>query len=138
MVIYQDTFASHATQSQKEDQQKLYPEILYSGQNDRDVYKQPWPDGEAERLPLEPSLKLRDHSPTGFSWSGTGSGCAQLALALLLDATLDPVKACAFYYEFKVTMVSGFEKEWMIFRTNILNWLELMEARDLASRQGKN
>ena len=35
-------------------------------------------------LPLEPSLKLVNHSPDGFEWGYPGSGPAQLALAILL------------------------------------------------------
>jgi hypothetical protein len=33
----------------------------------------------------EKSLKVRNHSPTGFSWGYGGSGPAQLALAILLE-----------------------------------------------------
>ena len=36
-------------------------------------------------LRLGPSLKVRNASPTGFSWGYGGSGPAQLALAILLD-----------------------------------------------------
>jgi hypothetical protein len=44
--------------------------------------------GFTESVPLTPdySLTLRNHSPTGFEWGYAGSGPAQLALALLLDA----------------------------------------------------
>lgn len=38
-----------------------------------------------EILPDE-SLKYRNHSPTGFSWGYGGSGPAQLALALTIEA----------------------------------------------------
>jgi len=37
------------------------------------------------RVPLPPQLRLRNHSPTGFSWGYGGSGPAQLALAILVD-----------------------------------------------------
>lgn len=33
----------------------------------------------------EKSLKLRNHSPTGFAWGYGGSGPAQLALAICLE-----------------------------------------------------
>ena len=46
-----------------------------------------WEDGK--RRQLEPRLDLRNHSPTGFSWGYLGSGCAQLALALLVDVLGD-------------------------------------------------
>lgn len=47
----------------------------------RDVYL----DGEC--LDPKPSQKYRNHSPDGFSWGYCGSGCAQLALAIMLELT---------------------------------------------------
>ena len=126
------------TQRRETDQDKLYPEIEYSGRNGHKVFRRVWPDGIAERLPLEPSLKLADHSPTGFSWGYGGSGPAQLALALLLDITSDPDKALSYYQEFKWSIVAGWGSTWTIFRSVILNWLKLMEERELIERQGKN
>ena len=120
------------------DEKKLYPEIQYSGRNGHDVFKRMWPDGTPERLPLEPSLKLANHSPTGYSWSYGGSGTAQLSLALLLDATSDPDKTKSYYQEFKWSIVAGWGREWTIFRSDILSWLKLMEQRELKERQGKN
>jgi hypothetical protein len=38
-------------------------------------------------LSPERSLRVRNHSPDGFSWGDNGSGSAQLALALLLELT---------------------------------------------------
>lgn len=120
------------------DDAKIYPETQYYGKNGHDVYKRLWPDGDPERLPLEPSLKLANHSPTGFSWGFSGSGPAQLALALLLDATSIPETALAYYQEFKQAIVAGwdFNGEWMIFRYDILNWLRLRQARNI--KLGKN
>lgn len=42
--------------------------------------------GQRELLP-GPSRRIWDHSPTGFEWGYGGSGPAQLALAILFDAT---------------------------------------------------
>ena len=122
----------------KTDRDKLYPETEYYGQNGHDVFKRVWPDGIPERLPLEPSLKLRNHSPTGFSWGYLGSGPSQLALALLLDATSDPEKAQNYYQEFKQQFVAGWEDGWIFFKSDILGWLKLMEQRELKERQSKN
>ena len=52
-----------------------------------------WETGEIwvdDKL-LDPanSQKVWNHSPDGFSWSYMGSGCAQLALALLLYAEVN-------------------------------------------------
>ncbi|WP_438424854.1 DUF6166 domain-containing protein [Aquimarina macrocephali] len=41
-----------------------------------------WVNGK--ELNLEKSLKLKCHSPTGFSWGYDGSGPKQLSLAILL------------------------------------------------------
>jgi len=116
-----------------DDQTKLYPEIEYFGRDGHDVFKKLWPDGEMERLPLAPSLKLRNHSPTGFSWGYAGSGPAQLALALLLDATSVPETAERWYQTFKSNLVAkwDFNGSWVIFRSDIRNWLQLMESREL-------
>ncbi|ELZ28716.1 hypothetical protein C474_14509 [Halogeometricum pallidum JCM 14848] len=63
------------------------------------------------REPLTPdrSLKLADHSPSGFEWGYAGSGPAQLALALLLDYTDDEDVALAEYMAFKDEVVSRLE-----------------------------
>lgn len=55
------------------------------------------------------SLKLINHSPTGFEW-GYG-GPAQLALAVLLDYLGDPKKARALYQSFKWDFVARFDYE---------------------------
>jgi hypothetical protein len=47
--------------------------------------KQVWVGGR-EVLP-ERSVRVRNHSPDGFSWGDGGNGSAQLALALLLELT---------------------------------------------------
>ena len=53
--------------------------------------------------PLSPnnSHKVRNHSPDGFSWSYSGSGPSQLALAILLEITNDANLALSNYQQFK-------------------------------------
>jgi len=83
-------------------------------------------DGDEGRpLPLEPSLKLRSHSPTGFSWGYHGSGPSQLALALLLDHTGNEDVALAHYEHFKRAFVScfGFGEGFVIASNAIEEWL---------------
>jgi hypothetical protein len=41
---------------------------------------------DSGRAPLPPCNEIRDHSPDGFEWGYGGSGPAQLALALCVDA----------------------------------------------------
>ena len=69
------------------------------------------------------SQKLINHSPDGFNWGYSGSGPAQLALGLLLDATHDPATAMRYYQDFKFDIVSGWGENWSITATEILDWL---------------
>ncbi len=62
---------------------------------------------DGKELPLAPSLRLRNHSPTGFAWGYSGSGPAQLALALLLWNGAGREEAQALYQSFKSQHVAG-------------------------------
>ncbi|MCK4909027.1 MAG: hypothetical protein KAS70_03945 [Planctomycetes bacterium] len=62
-----------------------------------------WLDGE--KLDLQRSLKIRNHSPTGFSWGYLGSGPAQLALAICIEL-YGARKATDFYQGFKEKYIS--------------------------------
>ena len=75
------------------------------------------------RLPLKPSLKVSNHSPTGFEWGYRGSGPAQLALALLLE--VDASLARRYYQRFKEEFVANFDyAKWEITHTEIENWIK--------------
>lgn len=63
---------------------------------------------------LNPRFDLARHSPTGFEWGYHGSGPAQLALALLCDATGDVQLACRNYQEFKRQVVGSFGDNWLL------------------------
>ena len=72
-----------------------------------------------EKLTPDRSLELANHSPSGFEWGYTGSGPAQLALALVLDYTDDEDVALAEYMAFKNEVVgrlecSGPEQRWRL------------------------
>jgi hypothetical protein len=70
--------------------------------------------------PLNPRHDLRNHSPDGFEWGYSGSGPAQLALAILADHLGDDARAQALYQEFKFTVVAGFQgDEWRMNSTAI-------------------
>ena len=60
-----------------------------------------WLNGKL--LDPKPSQKLRNHSPDGFSWGYCGSGCAQLALAIMLELTGKPDG----YQDFKSNVIAG-------------------------------
>ena len=61
---------------------------------------------DGKELPLAPSLKAHNHSPAGFSWGFSGSGPAQLALALLLYAGVSKHDAHCLHQTFKAQHVA--------------------------------
>jgi hypothetical protein len=61
---------------------------------------------EGDELELAPSLRLWNHSPTGFNWGYGGSGPAQLALALLLAAGVAPEHASDLHQRFKWEVIA--------------------------------
>lgn len=81
----------------------------------------------AKMLPLKDSLKVCNHSPTGFNWGYGGSGPAQTALAILLDLTGDAEKALKHYQAFKWEFVSGWGDRFSISETAIRAWLVVQE-----------
>lgn len=62
-------------------------------------------DGEPDRK-LDRRLDLANHSPDGFSWGYAGSGCAQLALALLADVMEDDGIAVRLHQQFKFAVIT--------------------------------
>ena len=91
---------------------KQTPETVYRGLRT--------PDGvvvtrDGEPLSPAPSQTIWNHSPDGFEWGYGGSGPAQLALGLLLDATGDERLAERLHNFFLRRVVVGFDKdEWQI------------------------
>lgn len=64
-------------------------------------------NGKGKTLNLEASLRVVNHSPTGFCWGYGGSGPAQLALAILLDHfNGDKERALALYQDFKFKVIA--------------------------------
>ena len=127
----------------KKEQDKNFPDTRYfahriSQCGHQPVYKQQLPDGEPTLLSPAPSQKLNNHSPYGFQWGYYGSGPAQLALALLLDATANPDVALAYYQQFKWDIVATWGEEWTLFSGEILEWLRAQEKRELGVRISKN
>lgn len=86
---------------------------------------------DGKRLSPRTSQALRNHSPDGFSWGFHGSGPAQLALALLLDVTGDPVVAEHWHQRFKADVVAEWPQDgdWMITSERIERWLRSARQR---------
>jgi hypothetical protein len=78
----------------------------------------------ADGRPLNLRHDLRNHSPDGAEWGYGGSGPAQLALALLADATGDEELAQRHYQRFKREVVAGFERDrFLITQAEIRCWV---------------
>jgi hypothetical protein len=83
-------------------------------------------DHHGRRYPLPLGLEVWNHSPDGFEWGYAGSGPAQLALALLLDATGNVATARECHQQFKREIVGKLDRDcWMLTETDILGWLAL-------------
>ena len=77
---------------------------------------------DGRELPMR--HELRNHSPDGAEWGYGGSGPAQLALALLADATGDDELAQGQYQRFKREVVAGFERDcFLITQAEIRCWI---------------
>ena len=72
------------------------------------------------------SLKLRNHSPTGFAWGYTGSGPAQLALAILLHEGVAEKRALALYQRLKEQVVAlhSWASPLLLSRDTVQAWIE--------------
>jgi Family of unknown function (DUF6166) len=69
-------------------------------------------DHDGKVLSLDASLKIVNHSPTGFNWGYEGSGPAQLALAICLEhLNGDKQYALAVYQEFKSMVISKLDMD---------------------------
>lgn len=95
------------------------------------------PGGKMARLDLR--LDLRNHSPTGFEWGYGGSGPAQLALALIADATADDELAVVTYQDFKFQIVAHLPAEqWQLQAANIASFARLLRRPLVLDAGGEN
>jgi len=92
------------------------------------VLKREYDTAPWEPLYPEPSQKLWNHSPTGFNWGYSGSGPAQLALAILLDVTGDADLAVSLHQDFKAAKVAGWGEEWEISAEEVMRWVRSKSA----------
>jgi hypothetical protein len=81
-------------------------------------------NGEKTELYPDKSLKIINHSPTGFSWGYKGSGPAQLALAILLSL-LPQDDALKLYKLFKDDVIAELpEASFRLDSNNVLKWAQ--------------
>jgi Family of unknown function (DUF6166) len=89
-----------------------------------------WED--EEMVPLDPRNDLRNHSPDGLECGYSGSGPAQLALAMLADFTGDDGLALDLYQAFKQEVVARLPREegsWEIGAERIRQFLASRQQR---------
>ena len=81
-------------------------------------------NGELTESPLDPRLDLWNHSPTGMEWGYPGSGPAQLALAILADATGDGSYAKLRHQRFKQDVTAEIrQNSWTIHPEDVAGWV---------------
>lgn len=79
--------------------------------------------------PLDPRFDLRRHSLDGFAWGYSGSGPAQLSLALLADALEDDRLAEQLYQDFKFQVVARLpEDRWEMSQEDIRHSVAALRA----------
>lgn len=79
------------------------------------VYRRVGDDGRKEEI--DKRTDLRNHSPDGFSWGYSGSGPAQLSLAILADFYEDDQVAMDCYQQFKDDVVAQYHEDAPFFVT---------------------
>ena len=77
---------------------------------------------------LNPRHDLRNHSPTGLEWGYSGSGSAQLALALAADVLQDDERAEEIYQRLKFRIIGGLPHQgWVLTEHQILTAIHAIE-----------
>ena len=76
------------------------------------------------------SQRVWNHSPDGFNWGYAGSGPAQLALALLLEAGLDNESASRLHQHFKFDMVQYLPQQDFSLEYNVKAWIAARLQRE--------
>lgn len=79
---------------------------------------------KGKKLTPTDSLKLRNHSPTGFAWGYGGSGPSQLALAILLAVTEDADISLRHYMAYKQEVVSELPESFNLSINSVEEFLE--------------
>jgi hypothetical protein len=76
-----------------------------------------------KELNPEFSQKIYNHSATGFDWSNTGAGCAQLALAILLELTQNKRISMILHHILKNECISTLPRSDFEVKIDIGEWL---------------
>lgn len=79
---------------------------------------------DGKKLSPKKSQQVINHSPDGFNWGYSGSGPAQLSLAILLEIT-DIDIAKRLYQAFKWEFITNLSKNDFTLVININKWLKM-------------
>ena len=81
--------------------------------------------------PLALRLEIANHSPTGFAWGYAGSGPAQLALALIVDATGRKRIEPWLYQRFKSEVIANLPQSsgWEMTQDEVRDWVRRNESK---------
>ena len=83
---------------------------------------------------LDPRFDLRFHSPDGFEWSYSGSGPAQLALAILADHMADDQEALNLYQRFKWAVIAGLPRRgWTLTSQDIDQAIQAIRDQEMVA-----
>ena len=101
---------------------KIYVGFRPGGPESSEVRVSVVEGGEPRALPER--LDLKSHSPSGFRWGSSGNGAAQLALAILADATGSDDYAARHHHWFKLEVVSSLPSEaWRLSEDEVWAWI---------------
>jgi len=107
-------------------------ETVYSNDETADSIA-PIADGE----PLDPRTDIEEHGQSGgCSWSYTGAGSQQLALAILAHAT-DPGVARRRAQGFAAVYIQSLDDGWKLTAEEVQKWVRIVENEDRGSQPGK-
>jgi uncharacterized protein DUF6166 len=97
--------------------------VIITGEyTEQDWYGTVTVDGRV--LTPERSQAVFNHSPDGFSWGYSGSGCAQLALAILLDVGLSAEDAVRLYQDFKRDVIAPLPRGSFAIALDVGRWID--------------
>ncbi len=81
------------------------------------------------------SLKVFNHSPDGFAWGYHGSGPAQLALAILLEAGLSNEEAIRLHQRFKAAYLAPLQRDAFSLDVDVTRWVRHQAQHQWTTRE---
>lgn len=104
----------------------------YIGERDSEGTLSVYVKEPGKRRKLNPQFKIRNHSPNGFECGYAGSGPAQLALAICVDALKNSDQAQKIYQVFKFKVIANLPRDggWELTETQVLEAIAGVDLGD--------